>query len=120
MTSRNHGINANVEILVIPVNLPVGNGNIPTLILWQQSIKIGLVPNGISFQMFKVLHIYAPRGYAFFVPLRVVRCLSFPPDRMRILYQKTLRKIAAAFSDLFRRFGNLRQVNSVAAYAFPP
>ena len=69
MSSRNHGINANVEILVIPVNLSIGNGDIPTLILWQQSIKIGLIPNGISFQMFKVLHVYAPRGCAFFVPL---------------------------------------------------
>ena len=69
MPGRNHGINANVEILVIPVNLPVGNGDISTLILWQQSIQIGLIPNGIPFQMFKVLHIYAPRGYAFFVPL---------------------------------------------------
>ena len=62
MPSRNHGINANIEILVIPVNLPVGNGNIPTPILWQQSIKISLIPNGISFQMFKVLHMFAPRG----------------------------------------------------------
>ena len=69
MSGRNHGINANIEILVIPVNLPVGNGDIPTLILWQQRIKIGLIPNGISFQMFKVLHMFAPRGYAFFVPL---------------------------------------------------
>ena len=65
MSRRNHGVNANVEILVIPVNLSVGNGDIPTLILWQQSIKIGLIPNGIPLQMFKVLHMYAPRGYAF-------------------------------------------------------
>ena len=70
MSRRNHGINANIKIFVIPVNLPVGNGNIPTLVLWQQSIKIGPIPNDISFQMFKVLHMYAPRGYAFFVPLR--------------------------------------------------
>ena len=50
MSRRNHGVNANVEILVIPVNLSVGNGDIPTLILWQQSIKIGITPNGIPLQ----------------------------------------------------------------------
>ena len=68
MSSRNHGIYANIEILVIPVNLSVGNGNIPTLILWQQSIKIGLIPNGIPFQMFKVLHMYAPLGLRVLCP----------------------------------------------------
>ena len=68
MPCRYHGINTDIEIFVIPVNLPVGNGNIPTLILWQQSIKIGLVPNGISFQMFKVLHIYAPLGLRVLCP----------------------------------------------------
>ena len=67
MPGRNHGINANIEILVIPTNLSVGNGYIPPLILWQQSIKIGLIPNGIPFQMFKVSHMYTPRGYAFFM-----------------------------------------------------
>ena len=67
MPSRNHGINANIEILVIPTNLSVGNGYIPPLILWQQSIKIGLIPNGIPFQMFKVSHMYTPHGYAFFM-----------------------------------------------------